>query len=73
MRWMKRDAGLSIQLEAPRGTEGYIGIPSGNGRRRIELDGRQVAAGLLPSGTPRAGYVYIGPLSAGSHSVSSDE
>lgn len=69
VNWSRDARRLTVRIRAPRGTQGYVGLPGERARAAIEVDGRRFPASTQVHGHASPGYGYVGPLGAGAHEV----
>ena len=63
----QRAAGLTLTVDVPRDTEGYIGMPTTAARGTV--DGVTTAPVKVPGYSGLQGYLYFGPLPPGRHRI----
>ncbi|WP_416360385.1 alpha-L-rhamnosidase C-terminal domain-containing protein [Burkholderia orbicola] len=73
VEWRASGTDFDLTVVVPPGTTGAIGVPVGEGRRPLVVNGRTVQAdasfGGLQGVNRRSGYVYLGNLPSGRYRI----
>ncbi|MCA8030965.1 alpha-L-rhamnosidase C-terminal domain-containing protein [Burkholderia cepacia] len=74
VEWRASGGDFDLTVVVPPGTTGAVGVPVGDGRRTLVVNGRTVQAdasfGGLQGVNRRSGYAYLGNLPAGRYRIS---